>query len=220
MVCVHHVLGLDLLTAGLSERLEATIDRVRSTRLGRALLASTLVVALLVSGCSAAGPRDPSATPTVVATAAPAADDRTTTPTTTPVPGLTTPPSRPTVAPRFVVEHPDRRWHITTDASPAFGISPGTRAPAPVEGYADQSSVTGGHRVQLFVSTSASRWRATAYRMGWYGGEQGARVWQSSWHKGRRQARAADRGLDAHPGGELATGRSRSPQRAGGPAAT
>ena len=50
-----------------------------------------------------------------------------------------------------------------------------------MEGYADQSSVASGHRVQLYVSTSAGRWRATAYRMGWYGGKQGASVWRSGW---------------------------------------
>ena len=58
-----------------------------------------------------------------------------------------------------------------------------------MEGYADVSSVASGHPVQLFVSTSADRWRATAYRMGWYGGKQGASVWRSDWQKGTEQAR-------------------------------
>jgi hypothetical protein len=42
--------------------------------------------------------------------------------------------------------------------------------------------------VDLYVSTPAERWRATAYRMGWYGGQRGARVWRSGWQKGRQQA--------------------------------
>ncbi len=42
--------------------------------------------------------------------------------------------------------------------------------------------------MQLFVSTSAPRWRVTALRMGWYGGLLGARVWRSGWQPGVRQA--------------------------------
>lgn len=62
--------------------------------------------------------------------------------------------------------------------------------PGPVEaiqGYADQVSVTSGETFRLFVSTTAARFRATAYRMGWYRGKQGRQVWQSDWVTGRLQ---------------------------------
>ena len=82
---------------------------------------------------------------------------------------------------------PSKAWRIK-GASPAFGISPGSRRPTAVEGYADQASVPAGRPVRIFVSTSAKHWRATAYRMGWYGGDQGASVWHSGTQPGHRQA--------------------------------
>jgi hypothetical protein len=62
--------------------------------------------------------------------------------------------------------------------------------PGPVEavqGYADRVSVTSGEEFRLFVSTTAARFRATAYRMGYYRGKQGRQVWQSDWVTGVRQ---------------------------------
>ena len=41
---------------------------------------------------------------------------------------------------------------------------------ADVEGYTDRDSVRAGDRVRLFVSTTAGRFKAVAFRMGWYGG--------------------------------------------------
>jgi hypothetical protein len=175
-------------------KVEAHIAGPPPARLARALLAPVLAAALLMSGCGEVPTRDrPTETPTVVTTTAPPS-------TPAPSPGpATLPPAKPSSAPRFVVEKPDRGWRITSDKSPAFGRSPGSRPSAPVEGYADQSSVASGHEVQLFVSTSAHRWRATAYRMGWYGGKQGASVWHSGWQKGTKQARARTSGSTFTP---------------------
>ncbi|MEV0970483.1 N,N-dimethylformamidase beta subunit family domain-containing protein [Microtetraspora glauca] len=58
-----------------------------------------------------------------------------------------------------------------------------------IEGYCDQASVLPGHPVELRVSTTADRFRVTAYRMGWYGGAEARRVWRSEWLPGRRQGR-------------------------------
>ena len=57
-----------------------------------------------------------------------------------------------------------------------------------MEGFASRASVAPGQPVSLYVSARSRRWRVSAYRMGWYGGNKGARVWRSGWQKGRRQA--------------------------------
>lgn len=158
--------------------------RTGTTRLGRALLAPVLASVLLISGCGAVPTQQvPTPSPPPATAGAPTA-------TPTPTPGAATPaPSTGPPAPELRTEKPDRGWRIKGDASPAFGISPGTRASAAVEGYADHTSVESGDTVRLYVSTSADRWRATAFRMGWYGGKQGASVWRSSWQPGTKQAR-------------------------------
>src|SRR5262245_24918855 len=64
---------------------------------------------------------------------------------------------------------------------------PGTTAwrlgnPGPehaIEGYADRVSVLPGESFRLFVSTTAAGFEAVAYRMGWYGGRRGRKVWRS-----------------------------------------
>ncbi len=45
--------------------------------------------------------------------------------------------------------------------------------------YANQSSVFPGDTVDLFVSTSAEKWRAQVFRMGSYGGKGARLVWKS-----------------------------------------
>ena len=59
-----------------------------------------------------------------------------------------------------------------------------------VEGYADTTSARPGDNVTLFVSTAAATWDVTAYRMGWYGGDMGRKIWRSPPVKGRVQAAA------------------------------
>jgi hypothetical protein len=56
-----------------------------------------------------------------------------------------------------------------------------------IEGWADRVSAARGERVRLYVSTSAHRFRAEAYRMGWYGGLGARLVWRSPALAGGRQ---------------------------------
>ena len=67
-------------------------------------------------------------------------------------------------------------WRITHQGSPHA-----------IEGWADQVSAARGDRVRLYVSTTATRFRVAAYRMGWYGGLGGRLVWRSAPFPGRRQ---------------------------------
>jgi hypothetical protein len=60
-------------------------------------------------------------------------------------------------------------------------------APKDVEGYADQASVRPGQPVTLRVSTTASGFTVSAYRVGWYGGDQARLVWRSGRITGSRQ---------------------------------
>ncbi len=138
-----------------------------------ALLAATLVLA----GCTSGGG---DAAPSSTATASPS---------TTPTPSRPGPFRRPAkpVTPAGPAEIPSQAWHITAEARVPFGIRPRGRQSPAVEGYADHASVAPGTPVRLFVSTSAARWRATAYRMGWYGGDRAASVWHVDWQPGKRQ---------------------------------
>ncbi|MET8766793.1 N,N-dimethylformamidase beta subunit family domain-containing protein [Streptomyces sp. NPDC004658] len=63
-----------------------------------------------------------------------------------------------------------------------------SRGPAPaVAGYADRVSVTPGEECGLYVSTTASSFRVSAFRVGWYGGTQARQVWSSGSIRGRVQ---------------------------------
>jgi hypothetical protein len=64
-----------------------------------------------------------------------------------------------------------------------------------VEGLADHDSVLAGQPVELFVSTSARRFRVKAFRTGWYRGAQARLVWTSTWQRGTRQPAARVLGL-------------------------
>src|SRR5262245_29976424 len=86
----------------------------------------------------------------------------------------------------------------TANTTAAENALPGTTAwrlgdpglePA-IEGYADRVSVLPGESFRLFVSTTATGFRAAAYRMGWYGGRRGREVWQSHQLTGYRQPAA------------------------------
>lgn len=58
-------------------------------------------------------------------------------------------------------------WQIT-------GTPPGT-----IAGFADTTYAAVGDTVHLYVTTNASTFQVTAYRMGYYGGTGGRQVWQS-----------------------------------------
>ncbi|MEY9843758.1 hypothetical protein ABH940_000822 [Streptacidiphilus sp. BW17] len=56
-----------------------------------------------------------------------------------------------------------------------------------VEGYADQASLRPGQKLTLRVSTTAPGFTVSAYRVGWYGGDQARLVWKSGRIAGHRQ---------------------------------
>ena len=60
-------------------------------------------------------------------------------------------------------------------------------APDAIVGYAGQSSVLPGEPITLFVSTTARSFRVSAFRMGWYQGDEARLLWKSATVKGHRQ---------------------------------
>lgn len=63
-----------------------------------------------------------------------------------------------------------------------------SRGPAAaVVGYADRVSVTPGEECGLYVSTTASSFHVSAFRVGWYGGAEARLVWSSGRVPGRVQ---------------------------------
>lgn len=83
---------------------------------------------------------------------------------------------------------------VESSAMIAENKLPGTTAwritgknPAMIEGFANTAGARPGQTVTLYVSTTASSFHVDAYRMGWYGGDGGHLVWQSSAFKGHKQ---------------------------------
>ena len=62
-------------------------------------------------------------------------------------------------------------------------------APDAIVGYAGQSSVLPGEPVTLYVSTTARSFRVSAFRMGWYHGDEARLLWKSATVPGHRQRR-------------------------------
>jgi hypothetical protein len=56
-----------------------------------------------------------------------------------------------------------------------------------IEGYAGQVSILSGQEFTVHVSTTASSFRVSAYRVGWYRGAQARLVWRSGEIRGHRQ---------------------------------
>ena len=56
-----------------------------------------------------------------------------------------------------------------------------------IEGYAGTISVRQGESFPLFVSSTSSGYRVTAFRLGWYRGDGARRVWQSGSLRGHKQ---------------------------------
>ena len=56
-----------------------------------------------------------------------------------------------------------------------------------IEGYAGTASVRQGQSFPLFVSSTSSGYRVTAFRLGWYQGDGARRVWQSGSLRGHKQ---------------------------------
>ena len=92
------------------------------------------------------------------------------------------------------VAHAARPWRAKTVAI-AENSRPGTKewvihhlgAADEIAGYAGKASVAQGERFPLFASTTADRFRVSAYRLGWYQGLGGREVWRSPELRGGRQ---------------------------------
>ncbi len=69
---------------------------------------------------------------------------------------------------------------------PDWGISH-VGAPEAMMGYAGQYSVLPGEPVMLYASTTARSFTVSAFRMGWYRGDQARPVWRSGTVRGHRQ---------------------------------
>ena len=59
-----------------------------------------------------------------------------------------------------------------------------------IEGYADHVSVLPGQSFRLLVSTTDPGYHVEAFRVGWYGGAQARRLWESGQQRGVQQAPA------------------------------
>lgn len=82
-------------------------------------------------------------------------------------------------------------WIVEENAKPgttAWKIP--KSAPTDVQGYANRTSALPGERVRLYVDTSAARFHIALFRLGWYGGKGGRRVWTSRDVDGVEQAPA------------------------------
>lgn len=60
--------------------------------------------------------------------------------------------------------------------------------PHAIEGFADRTSALPGEPVRLFVSTTASTFTASAYRVGNYAGSEALQIWKSDPQPGVKQA--------------------------------
>ena len=67
-------------------------------------------------------------------------------------------------------------WHIADDPAHAARYTPTDW----IEGFADATSTQYGQTLTLFVNTPADTFTVTAFRMGWYGGTQARKIWQST----------------------------------------
>jgi len=89
------------------------------------------------------------------------------------------PSARPPVAARPVRENDrpgDPHWNIRH-----------LGAPDAIMGYAGQASVRPGEPVTLYVSTTARSFTVSAFRMGWYHGDEARLLWRSAAVRGHRQ---------------------------------
>jgi hypothetical protein len=99
------------------------------------------------------------------------------------VPARAARPGRPAVRRKVVSENQrpgDPDWAISHVGEPDAMM-----------GYAGRYSVLPGEPVTLYASTTARSFTVSAFRMGWYNGDQARLVWRSGTVPGRRQGQAA-----------------------------
>ena len=122
---------------------------------------NTTVGTTTTSGATLSGPKK--ATAAAHVTAAPA--------------GPATFPGPDGVEARWVVEENKKpgttAWHLSGDQNGAS-----------INGFANLAAASAGDKVTLYITTHADRYHVSAYRMGYYGGKGGRRVWSSGELKG------------------------------------
>jgi len=82
----------------------------------------------------------------------------------------------------------EARWVIAENKKPgttAWRLSGG--GAATIHGFANVTAATVGQRVSLYITTEASHYHVSAYRIGYYGGTGGRLVWRSPEIKGVAQ---------------------------------
>jgi len=63
----------------------------------------------------------------------------------------------------------------------------GSSASGYIEGFANTTFAADGNQIELYVSTTATSYQVTAYRMGWYEGKGARQVWSSNALPGKVQ---------------------------------
>ena len=81
----------------------------------------------------------------------------------------------------------EARWVIEENDKPGTTAWQIHGPHAGIDGFANQVYVQAGQRVTLYVSTTSRRFRAEAFRMGYYQGKGARLVWESSEVAGRNQ---------------------------------
>jgi hypothetical protein len=71
----------------------------------------------------------------------------------------------------------DRNWRLRHKGAPDAML-----------GYAGQASVLPGEDITLYASTTGRSFTISAFRMGWYGGDEARLVWKSGTIRGHRQS--------------------------------
>ena len=90
-------------------------------------------------------------------------------------------------------------------------------APDAIVGYAGQASVLPGEPITLYVSTTARSFRVSAFRMGWYHGDEARLLWKSGTVPGAPAAPAGPDQADQHGGSQVGPVADRPhPRLAGG----
>jgi hypothetical protein len=104
--------------------------------------------------------------------------------------GPGTPSARAAVTSRTATTHRRAVAENSLPGDPRWEIRHEGSADA-IMGYAGAASVLTGESFPLFVSTTSSGFRVTAFRIGWYGGDGARQVWRSAPLRGHQQNAAS-----------------------------
>ena len=106
-----------------------------------------------------------------------------------PAPKRPAPVASPTTAAPTTSNPPARSWVAVENDRPGtsdWTVQHPSRA-GEIEGYLSAVSAQAGDTLQMYVTTTAPSFSATAYRLGWYGGKLARQVWSSTANRGSVQ---------------------------------